>query len=185
MHRPSRECPQTFNTARRAAPGAGISRRSGPLVQPVQDARALDQHFTVIEHQRRHPPQRDLLDELFRIAERRPRPVIVGEPVNPQRHRNPPHERRVIPPDQNHRFPGIHRDHPMLAAHHRFAKLPTNRPLPPAAAAPQSGRPRSSVSRPTDGEVDPIAAAHVSGADRTKRTHAPACPDVHRLDDIN
>jgi len=68
MHRPSRECPQTFNTARRAAPGAGISRRSGPLVQPVQDARALDQHLAVIEHQHRHPPQRLVPGKLFRIA---------------------------------------------------------------------------------------------------------------------
>jgi hypothetical protein len=42
--------------------------------------------------------------DLVGIAEGRPRPVLEGEPIQPQRNRDAPHERGVILADQDHGF---------------------------------------------------------------------------------
>jgi len=59
--------------------------RASELVEIVQDHRALDQRLAVIEHQRRHPPQRIVRRDFVGIAKGRPRPVFECDAVQPRR----------------------------------------------------------------------------------------------------
>jgi hypothetical protein len=53
------------------------------VVEIIQDHRALDQRLAIVQHQRRHPPQRVIRRDLVGIAERRPRLVLEGDAIEP------------------------------------------------------------------------------------------------------
>jgi hypothetical protein len=72
----------------------------------VEDRRALDQHLAVVEHQRRHPPQRIIGRYLVGIAECRPRPMLERQIIEPQRNSHAADEGGVELADQDHGFSG-------------------------------------------------------------------------------
>jgi len=55
------------------------------LASRVRLANGPDQRLAAVQHQRRYPPQRIERRDLVGIAESRPRPVLEGEAVEPQR----------------------------------------------------------------------------------------------------
>src|SRR4051812_2259976 len=63
---------------------AGRAGWSHLLVEMIEDCRALDQHFAVVEHQRWHSAQRIVGRDLVGIAEGRPRPMLERQTVEPQ-----------------------------------------------------------------------------------------------------
>src|SRR5882724_11837958 len=77
-------------------------RRPDHLIEIIQDRGTFDQDFTVLEHQRRHPPQRIERRDLVGVAKGRPRPVLKGEAVKLERNRHAPGERGIILADQDH-----------------------------------------------------------------------------------
>ena len=56
----------------------------------------------MIEHQRRHPPQRIILRDFVGIAKGRPRPVLERQAVKPQRDGGTADEGGVVLADQDH-----------------------------------------------------------------------------------
>src|SRR4051794_35520057 len=78
--------------------------RPGELVEIIEDERALDQRLAVVEHQRRHAAQRIIGRDLVGVAEGRPRSVLEGEAVKPQRNRDAADEGGVVLADQEHGF---------------------------------------------------------------------------------
>src|SRR3954453_5005662 len=78
---------------------------SDELVEIIEDDRALDQRLAVVEHQSRYAPQRIIGRDLVGIAEGRPRLVLEGEPVEPQRNRDATDKGGIILADQEHGCP--------------------------------------------------------------------------------
>ena len=66
-------------------------------------ASALDQHLAIVQHQRRHAPQRIEACHLLGIAEGRPGSMLERHAVEPQRDGHAPDERGIVLPDQDHR----------------------------------------------------------------------------------
>jgi hypothetical protein len=81
------------------------ARRAGFVIEPVENGDAVDQRHAVVEDQRRHAAQRIHRTQPPGIAEHRPGPVFIIEPIEPQRNRHPPHKRRIILADQDHAPP--------------------------------------------------------------------------------
>src|SRR5882724_5909657 len=77
-------------------------RRPDHLIEIIQDRRTFDQDLAILEHQRRHPPQRIERRDLVGIAEGRPWPVLEGKAVKLERNRHAPGERGIILADQDH-----------------------------------------------------------------------------------
>src|SRR3954447_10363129 len=70
----------------------------------IEDRSALDQHLAIVEHQRRHPPQRIVRRDLVGIAERRPRPMLERQIIEMQRNSHAADERGIELADQDHGF---------------------------------------------------------------------------------
>jgi hypothetical protein len=80
--------------------------RPDQFVEIIEDRGALDQRLAIVQHQRRHPAQRIVWRNLVGIAERRPRPMLERQLIQPQRERDTAHEGGVVLADQDHRgFP--------------------------------------------------------------------------------
>jgi len=77
-------------------------RRPDHFIEIIEDRGAFDQHFAVLEHQRRHPPQRIERRDPVTFAKGRPRPVLERKAIQPQRNRHAPGERGIILADQDH-----------------------------------------------------------------------------------
>ncbi len=84
-------------------------RRPGDFIEIIQNRSAFDQHFAVVEHQRRHAHQRIVDREFLGVAEGRPRRVLERNAVKPQRERDPPHEWGIVLTDQVHRVISVAR----------------------------------------------------------------------------
>jgi len=97
-----------FQAAVARQPARGDHRvfRPDEIIEIVQNSRALDQHLAAAKHQRRHPPQRIVRRDLVAIAEGRPRPVLEGQLIKPQRNRDAADEGGVVLADQDHGRPG-------------------------------------------------------------------------------
>jgi hypothetical protein len=72
------------------------------IVEMIQDHRALDQRLTVIEHQRRHPPQRIIGCDLVGIAEGRPWLVLESDAIQPHGDGDAADEGGIELADQDH-----------------------------------------------------------------------------------
>ncbi len=104
-------------------------------VEMVEDAVALDQRLTIVQHQRRHPGQRVVRADLLRIAEHRPRPLLEGQAVQRQGDADAADEGRIILADQ---------DHGAALRTGRSRRAPRTKPLP----GPRIGRERRRCSAP-------------------------------------
>ena len=93
-----------------AEPGAsyGPAPRKKPalvgcdLVEGVENGPALDEHFSVVQDEDRHAPQRVELGHFLGLRPDRPRPMLVDEPVVVEGDRDSSHERRVELADEKH-----------------------------------------------------------------------------------
>jgi hypothetical protein len=85
-----------------AALGDHRFRRPRALVEIVEDRRALDHRLAVVQHQRRHPPQRIVGHDLVAVAERRPRPMLEGDIIELQRNADATDEGGIELADEDH-----------------------------------------------------------------------------------
>jgi hypothetical protein len=72
------------------------------LIEPIENHGRIDQGGSVVEHQRRDPPQRIIWRDQLGVAEGRPRLVLEVEAVEPQRNGHATDERRIILADEDH-----------------------------------------------------------------------------------
>src|SRR5450631_3544720 len=77
-------------------------RRPDHFIEIIEYRGAFDQHLAVLEHQRRHPPQRIERRDLVTFAKGRPRPVLESKAIQPQRNRHAPGEWGIVLADQDH-----------------------------------------------------------------------------------
>src|SRR6476620_207203 len=108
------------------------------VVEIIQDHRALDQRLAIVEHQRRHPPQRIIRRDLVGIAKGGPRPMRVGDAIEPHRDGDAADEGGIVLADQEHGAPPFH-------THNRHT--PRRRSIQ-YAAAPRFGRNCSGILDP-------------------------------------
>src|SRR4029077_20004425 len=59
--------------------------RADDLIEIIEDRRALDQCFAIVQNQRRHPAQRIEGRDLITLAEGRPRTMLEAEAIEPHR----------------------------------------------------------------------------------------------------
>jgi hypothetical protein len=88
----------------RGGPERGSSARSGPtlLIDPVEDGGGIDQHRTVVQHQRGDAPQRIRRPHGVEIAEHRTGVVFIGKAQHGERNRHPAGIGGVIVADEDH-----------------------------------------------------------------------------------